>query len=182
MDDDVQQALLAFTQRYMAAWQQAYDHLPASEALYGIASPCAVKNDGVRVFWAPQPVTETSTLEGVSRALDIALHPDATAFFTTQYAGDMEARFDDIDCLLLQSWSEDDFVRMQENLIGHLLTQKRLKLPPTLFLATTASEMALISLSNVSGEVWLETFGTREHRVLAPSLFVFLQQLQPRVK
>lgn len=67
-------------------------------------------------------------LDGVSRALTIALHPDA--FFTTQYAGNMEARFADIDCLLLQSWSEDDFVRMQENLIGHLLTQKQLKLPP----------------------------------------------------
>ncbi|MCW2487359.1 SecY-interacting protein [Candidatus Symbiopectobacterium sp. NZEC127] len=182
MDDNVQQALQGFTQRYMAAWRQAYDHLPASEALFGVASPCAVENDGERVFWTPQPVAEGAALDGVSRALNIALHPDAEAFFTTQYAGDMEAHFADIDCLLLQSWSEDDFVRMQENLIGHLLTQKRLKLPPTLFLAMTESEMALISLSNVSGEVWLETFGTREHRVLAPSLFVFLQQLQPRVR
>lgn len=50
MDDNVQHALQAFTQRYMAAWQQAYDHLPASEALYGVASPCAVENDGERVF------------------------------------------------------------------------------------------------------------------------------------
>lgn len=182
MDDNVQHALQAFTQRYMAAWQQVYDHLPASGALYGVASPCVVENDGERVFWTPQPVAEGATLDGVSRALTIALHSDAEPFFTTQYAGDMEARFADIDCLLLQSWSEDDFMRMQENLIGHLLTHKRLKLSPTLFLATTESEMALFSLSNVSGEVWLETFGTREHRVLAPSLSVFLQQLQPRVR
>ncbi|MGK2889669.1 MAG: SecY-interacting protein Syd [Candidatus Malihini olakiniferum] len=102
--------------------------------------------------------------------------------FLPRNIGDMAARFDDIDCLLLQSWSEDDFVRMQENLIGHLLTQQRFKLPPTLFLATIASEMALISLSNVSGEVWLETFVTPEHRVMAPSLLVFLQKLQPRIK
>ncbi len=89
MDDNVQHALQGFTQRYMAAWQQAYDHLPTSEVLYGVASPCAVENDGERVFWAPQPVAEGAALDGVSRALTIALHPDAEAFFTMQYAGDM---------------------------------------------------------------------------------------------
>lgn len=182
MDENVQQALKAFTQRYLDAWQQACGHQPASAALYGIPSPCAVKNDGERVFWMPQACDAGADLAGVSRALEICLHPDAEAFYATQYAGDMEARFADIDCVLLQSWSADDAIRMQENLIGHLLTQKRLKLPPTLFLATTDSEMALISLSNVNGEVWLETFGTREHRVLAPSLAAFLQQLLPRVK
>lgn len=182
MDANVQQALLAFTQRYMDAWQHTCGHLPASEDLYGIPSPCAVRNENERVFWTPQPCEAGTDFSGVSRALDIGLHPDVEAFYATQYAGDMDARFDDIDCTLLQAWSADDIVRMQENLIGHLLTQKRLKLPPTLFLATTEAEMALISLSNVNGEVWLETFGTREHRVLAPSLTVFLQQLSPRVK
>lgn len=69
----------------------------------GRCTPCVVENDGERVFWTPQPVAEGATLDGVSRALTIALHPDAEPFFTTQYAGDMEARFADIDCLLLQS-------------------------------------------------------------------------------
>ncbi len=45
----------------------------------------------------------------------------------------MHAQFGDIKLTLLQT-REDDFRRVQENLIGHLVTQKRLKLP--LFIAT----------------------------------------------
>ncbi len=102
-------------------------------------------------------------------------------FFTTQYAGDMRGHIAGIDCTLLQVWSEADFVRMQENLIGHLLTQKRLKLSPTLFLATTDSEMMLISLCNLSGEVVLEELGTRQRRVLSGSLSDFLSTLSPLI-
>ena len=176
------QALQAFTQRYVEAWQQHYGHFPTSADLFGIPSPCIVESGDDQVFWVSQPGSPAADLSGVERALDISLHPDIVAFYTSQYAGDMAACYQDIECVLLQSWSEDDLVRMQENLIGHLLTQKRLKLPPTLFLATTEAEMTVVSLANVSGEVWLETFGTRDHQVLAPSLAVFLQQLQPRVK
>ena len=181
MDDNVSQALRAFTGRYLELWRQETGRQPASEALYGVPSPCIVASGEACVYWAPQACPASASLAGVERALEIRLHPDAAAFYTTYYAGDMAARYDDIDCVLLQAWSDDDLVRMQENLIGHLVTQKRLKLPPTLFLATTASEMTLVSLSNVSGEVWLETLGTRRHRVLAPTLAEFLRRLQPRV-
>ena len=48
----------------------------------------------------------------------------------------MTGRFADETLTLLQTWSEEDFQRVQENLIGHLVVQKRLKLAPTLFIAT----------------------------------------------
>jgi SecY interacting protein Syd len=51
------------------------------------------------------------------------------AYYTTQFAGDMQARFADETMTLLQTWS-GRFPAVQENLIGHLLVQKRLKLRP----------------------------------------------------
>lgn len=77
----------------------------------------------------------------------------------------------------MQVWSEDDFIRLQENLIGHLVTQRRLKLPPTQFIATLESEFDMISVCNLNGEVILETFGTTKRRVLAADTASFLSQL-----
>ena len=99
--------------------------------------------------------------------MDIVVQPAVHAFYATQFAGDMPARFADMTLTLLQTWSEDDLQRVQENLIGHLVTQKRLKLSPTLFIA------------NLSGEVIKETIGTRNRETLAPSLADFLTRLEP---
>ncbi len=59
----------------------------------------------------------------------------------------MTGRFADETLTLLQTRSEEDFQRVQENLIGHLVVQKRLKLAPTLFIATLESERDVISVS-----------------------------------
>lgn len=179
MDYDVSHALCEFTQRYIDFWQQQRGHAPASQDLYGIASPCIVENRDDAVLWLPQPFMPAATLEKVEKALDLQLQPDIHTFYTQQYAGDMSAQFGEHPLTLLQVWSEDDFIRLQENLIGHLVTQKRLKLSPTLFLATTGSEMAMVSLCNVTGSVLLEQFGSKNRTVLAASLGHFLEALQP---
>lgn len=177
---EVQQALTDFTRRYCEAWRQQEDGLPQSYELYGIPSPCIVATEQQSVRWQPMPFTLAQNLDAVERALEIRICDDARAFYTTQFAGDMMARFGGHTLTLLQAWSEDDFLRLQENLIGHLVTQKRLKLAPTLFLATLDSELEIISLANLTGEVVLEKLGTAQHQVLAPSLSAFLQQLEPR--
>ncbi len=86
---------------------------------------------------------------------------------------------DTYDASLLQTWSEEDFQRVQENLIGHLVVQKRLKLAPTLFIATLESERDVISVCNLSGEVIKETLGTAKRITLSPSLASFLSHLEP---
>lgn len=131
------------------------------------------------------PFTGNAAFEGeenvnaVERAFDIMVQPALHAFYTTQFAGDMPAQFADEKLTLLQTWSQDDFRRVQENLIGHLVTQKRLKLPPTLFIATQENELEVISVCNLSGEVIKETLGTRNRTVLAATLAEFLTQLNP---
>lgn len=173
------QALAAFTQRYEALWRNETGLPPASEALLGVPSPCIVRSSNSEVFWQAQPFTPAVTLVAVERALEIRLREEIHPFYTSQYAGDMGANFDGQALTLLQVWSEEDFTRLQENLIGHLVTQKRLKLSPTLFIATTDSEMTMVSLCNVSGNVVLEQFGTAKRTVLAPTLDAFLTQLEP---
>lgn len=173
------EALREFTARYVNHWQQQQGHLPASEALLGVPSPCVVSTLPDHVLWQPQPFTLPATLDAVERALDIRLQPAISAFYTTQFAGDMTATFAQRPVSLVQVWSESDFTRLQENLIGHLVMKRRLKQSPTLFIATTDSEQEVIALCNLTGEVILEQPGTKKRAVLAAGIEMFLNGLQP---
>ncbi|WP_343464500.1 SecY-interacting protein [Pantoea sp.] len=172
-------ALRQFTARFVQHWQQQTGRLPASTELYGVPSPCEVSSLDDYVLWQPQPFSLPATLDAVERALDIQLQPDVSAFYTTQFAGDMPALHGERAITLLQAWSESDFTRLQENLIGHLVMKRRLKQSPTIFIATTASDEAIVALCNLSGEVILEQPGTKMRETLAPTLATFLDALQP---
>lgn len=176
---DTTQALTDFTARYCALWQQERGHLPASEALYGVASPCITQTLEDSVYWQPQPFTLAKNLDAVERAIELRIQPAVTDFYTSQFAGDMNARLEGRDLTLVQVWSEEDFVRVQENLIGHLVMKRRLKQSPTLFIATTESELEVIAVCNLSGEVIIEQLGTKKREILAPSLADFLIRIQP---
>lgn len=179
MDQQTATALQAFTQRYCDAWQQRHGTPPRSEELYGVASPCVTRTEDEAVFWQPQPFSLTPTLEAVERALDIVVQQPLQTYYTSQFAGDMTATFGERKLTLLQVWSPEDFQRVQENLIGHLVTQKRLKLSPTLFIATLDSDLDVISVCNLTGEVVLETLGTRHRTTLSASVSSFLTHLEP---
>lgn len=172
-------ALRDFTHRYCQQWLQQTGHAPASRDLYGISSPCVLEEREQQVLWQPQPFTLAPALDAISRAVDLQLQPAITAFYTTQFAGDMQATLGEHALTLLQVWSEEDFLRLQENLIGHLVMQRRLRQSPTLFIATTDSEQEIVSLSNLTGEVILEEPGRKQRAVLAESLEIFLKSLQP---
>ncbi|MDX7987878.1 SecY-interacting protein [Xenorhabdus sp. 12] len=176
---NVTETLSDFTRRYVELWQQKTGFPPASADLYGIPSPCIERTgDGV-VHWLPQKFSAQERLGKVETALEIQLQDSIHDFYVAQFAGDMVASFEGQELSLIQVWSEDDFIRLQENLIGHLVTQKRLKLPPTVFIGTTDSEMGLISVCNLTGQVILEQFGSQERTVLSEDLASFLSALTP---
>ncbi|PHM48664.1 SecY-interacting protein [Xenorhabdus miraniensis] len=178
---NVTEALSGFTQRYVELWQEKTGFPPASSDLYGIPSPCIERTgDGV-VHWLPQPFSVREKLQKVETALDICLQSAIHDYYVTQLAGDMTASFEGQNFSLIQVWSEDDFIRLQENLIGHLVTQKRLKLSPTVFIGTTDSDMGLISVCNLTGQVILEQFGSNERTMLSANLASFLSVINPVV-
>ncbi|EOS96013.1 SecY interacting protein Syd [Erwinia tracheiphila PSU-1] len=178
MIDETARALTDFTRCYCDAWLGKYGHPPASSELYTVPSPCVQESTEGRVFWLPQPFTLAKNLDAVERALELRIQPSVVAWYTAQFAGDMEITVDELSCTLLQTWSEDDFVRLQENLIGHLIMQRRLKLSPTLFIATTPSEQEVISVCNLSGEVVLEQTGSKRRKVLSNHIIDFLYNIK----
>ncbi len=63
-------------------------------------------------------------VNAVERAFDIMVQPAPTRFYTTQFAGDMPAAVWWMKSLRYANPSQDDFRRVQENLIA-TVTQKR---------------------------------------------------------
>ncbi|KAA1195239.1 SecY-interacting protein [Photorhabdus heterorhabditis] len=179
MISSVTEALANFTRRYVDLWQKETGTAPASSELYGVPSPCITHTGDDIVYWLPQPFPSADKLNKVEVALDIQLQPAIHDFYTSQLAGDMTAMFEGQQLSLIQVWSEEDFIRLQENLIGHLVTQKRLKLSPTAFIATVDSDMSIISLCNLTGEVILEQFGSDKRTPLFTDLIGFLGAIKP---
>lgn len=171
-------ALEEFSQRYVDVWQTTYHHDPKSMALYDLPSPCITQTQDSAVFWRPVPVVGHS-LTIVEQVINIRLHPDAHYFYQTQYAGDMQASFNDLSLTLIQIWNDDDFSRLEQNLIAHLTMQKKLKRRPSVFIASTNNDTEIISIDNQTGNIVLEKLIDNNNVILANNLSEFLGQLKP---
>lgn len=172
------QALKDFTQRYVDEWQATCHHDPKSYELYDIASPCITSTHDSAVFWRPVPAQDHS-LTIVEQVIFITLHPDAHDFYQTQYAGDMAATFNGLSLTLIQIWNDDDFSRLEQNLIAHLNMQKKLKRRPSVFIASTSDNTEIITIDNQTGNIMLERLVDNENQILADNLTEFLAQLKP---
>lgn len=171
-------SLLTFTQYYIDEWQKSFGHNPKSADLYGISSPCITSTKDLEVFWLPV-LTNNHSLNIVEEVINLTITPDAHLFYGTQYAGDMAASFNGLSLSLIQVWSEEDFSRLEQNLIAHLSMQKKLKRRPSIFIATTDDPTQLIAIDNLTGAIILEKLIENETEVLADNLDSFLADLKP---
>lgn len=138
------------------------------------------KEDGENVHWKPVLQNDGNVFTNVEAALNITLNKAYCDFFTRYYSDNLPAIAPRGNCELLQAWNKDDFERLQQNTIGHLMMKARLKQAPTLFFAVTDEEDFILSVLNSTGEVVLEQVGQPPKEVIAPDLPTFIAGLTPR--
>jgi len=179
-NNPVKNTLLSFSTSYIENYQSTHQQLPCVEADADWISPCEQGqcNDN-EVFWQPVEIEENLTFDNVAKALGLNIHPDIQAYFTCIYSESINAESVDGKLSLLLPWNKDDFERLQQNLIGHIMMKQKLKQDITLFFAVTDEEDMIISLDNTSGEVWVEQVGCVPHKKLANNLVEFLESLTP---
>ncbi len=184
VNNSLAKAIQQFASQYINNYQSSHGHLPQVEQDEQWPSPCEQEAavDKGNVFWQPVVIDdEQLSFDNVESALDFTLHQDIKTYFTTLYSDSLDAKCHEGELSLLFAWNHDDFQRLQENLIGHILMKQRLKQEETIFFAVTDEEDTIISIDNNTGEVWVEQVGCKPHKKLADSITEFISQLTPVV-
>jgi SecY interacting protein Syd len=142
-------------------------------------SPCEALRDAQYSYWYPSLQCPKMRFDGFETAIEQPVHTDLKAFYLSFWSGALPCLFDALPISLIQVWNPDDFDRLIGNFIGHYLVQKNARQDLTLFIATVEDGGDnIISLDNGTGEVLLETPGTPDRTIVAPSLNQFLNRLR----
>jgi len=197
--NNLSKVLHQFAKQYISNYQNSHNQLPTIEHDEQWVSLCEqddIDNKSIEknttendydekrfVSWQPVAVTNADKLsfENVESALELSLHPDIKTYFTTIYSEQLNAKTQDGELSLLFAWNKEDFQRLQENLIGHILMKRRLKQAETVFFAVTDEDDMIISMDNDTGAVWVEQVGCKPHKKLSDSIVEFINQLTPVV-
>ncbi len=170
--DALAQAARARAEQHGQIWRGWADPAEQSPAQYG-----EVVQE--QVGWWPVRQTEPLDFSGLEQGLELELHASIKDFYSTLWGGELTVQHDKGRASLLLLWHPADFVRLQQNLIGHVLMKRRLKQRETIFFAVTDEEDTMLSVLNSTGEVYLEQTGVEVKTLLAPDLISFLRQLRP---
>jgi SecY interacting protein Syd len=179
--DSVQASLQRVLSRWIDAVHEHTGALPTVENDDDWPSPCIVDGPDAngRVRWRPCPREQHADFSGIERALEVPLHAAIRSFYGSFYSDPLPMRAADGPLTLLQVWSDRDFDRLLENVIGHATHHRRVRAPLTVFIATTDEDDLNLCVCNTSGKVVLERPGAAPLREIAPSLDVFLDGLEP---
>ncbi len=194
--NSLSEIVLQFSNDYIQHYKDINGCLPLTDFDTQWLSPCEnEKVENNNIFWQPTDffstkntddetknrLLELSTFNNIESALNLTLHNDIKSYFTTIFSENLEAECDEGMLFLLFAWNAEDFARLQENIIGHLLMKQQLKQAETVFFAVTNEDDMIISIMNDTGEVWVERVGCKPHKKLSNSIAEFLIQLKPVV-
>jgi len=177
-DEQLNLILWQFCQSYINAYQEKIGGFPQSAIDPESSSPCEIDRlDENTTTWQPIKIEQSLDFNNISSALDIEIHPDIHTYFCNVYANSIPVISSDGKLSLLFSWNFEDFQRLQENVIGHIMMKQRLKQAVTIFFAVTDEEDMIISINNDSGAIWAERIGCEPHKKLADSMSEFISNL-----
>jgi len=178
--NNLSRTLWDFSLQYVQAYQQQFNDMPLTEFDEQWPSPCFLdRHNEQLITWQPVKIDEKISFENIEQALEIKLHPDISCYFTSIFSENIAATCQEGELNLLFAWSKDDFARLQENIIGHLLMKQKLKQKLTVFFATTDDDNFILSIDNNNGEVWVERVGCEPHKKIANSVEEFITSLSP---
>lgn len=177
---DLQAALDNFIKLYIQAHQQQESPMVVQYDDQWL-SDCHTQDaqQGEWVQWQPVMRQEHDSLNDLEQALELKIDPQLKHYYCRYWSNNLKAKTEKGGLELLLPWNQDDFERLQQNLIGHVLMKRRLGQPETLFFAVTDEEDFIITVDNNSGNVMLEQVGLEPTEVLADDLASFLEQLIP---
>jgi SecY interacting protein Syd len=144
-------------------------------------SPCYIEaaQQDQWVNWQPKLRETLGAFQGLEEALEITINPQLVSYYGRYWSDNLNAQSSRGELQLLQVWNQDDFVRLQQNLVAHVLMKRRLKQSETLFFALTDEEDFMICVDNTTGQVVLEQVGLQPKEVLADDLASFITTLKP---
>ncbi len=182
MSSHVKAALQNFISTYAKEASQFEKGFPARNYDPEWLSECqhtTVGADG-KIGWNPVEQREPVDFSGIENALELQIHPDIKEYYGSFWSGSLEATCEEGHVSLIQLWNYQDFDRLVENLIGHALAKKRLKLLFTVFFATTEPDSEyFLSIDNETGAILLEEPGLPPHKKVDDCLADFIHRLTP---
>ncbi|UCX04287.1 SecY-interacting protein [Shewanella glacialimarina] len=177
-------ALENFINKYLLAYQDALSELPRYYPM-GEDSACIQgqfeQNSDHAVYFKPFKRKTSADFSNVEHALELSLHDDINQYYGQFYSAPLMFTSSWGEGELLQTWNQQDFEYLQQNMIGHLMMKKKLKQEPTWFIGVLGDGDQMLTVDNESGGVWIEIPGDRPKQRLADSLSAFIDQLSPRI-
>lgn len=159
-------------QDYSQQYFQQHQCYPSDYHDLNSPSPCVITNtqDGEFAQWQAHQRSPAGSLTALAEALEVTFDPQLAAFYSHLFAGNLPVEIDGHGAELLQPWNEDDFVRLQQNITGHILMKRKLKQADTVFIGLTEQEDLLLSVKLADGGVYLERLGKEPHHKIADSI------------
>lgn len=178
----LQESIIEFTHDFVNAYQEKLQHLPLVEEDDDWPSPCIQKTyQGNLLQWVPVQPEKPLSFHNIESALNLELHSSFKEYFSTVFSENIPATCSEGNLQLLFAWSEDDFARLQENIVGHVLMKQKLKQEITLFFAVTDDDDIMLTVNNNNGEIWAEKVGCKPHKKIADTMKAFIDSLQPDI-